>query len=70
MTMFGEEGEEVSARRPAERSDVIAVLRDHGISGAVATVLWTAARDLRTRTRRRGIEQAVTLDIGDGLPVG
>jgi hypothetical protein len=68
--MLGEDGEGVSERKPAKRSDVIAVLRGHGISGSVAAALWTVARDLRTRTRRRGIEHAITLNIDDGLPVG
>jgi hypothetical protein len=68
--MLGEDGEGVSERRPAERSDVIAVLREHGISGTVAAALWTVARDLRTRTRRRGFEHASTLDVADGGPVG
>jgi proteasome lid subunit RPN8/RPN11 len=55
---------------PAERRDVISALRRHGISGAVAAILWTAAADLRRRTRRRGIEHAVTLDAATGQPVG
>jgi hypothetical protein len=68
--LVGDESEGSVDRNPANRGDVIAVLRRHGISGAVAAGLWTAARDLRTRTRRRGIEHASTLDAADGRPVG
>jgi hypothetical protein len=67
--VLGDEADEGTGRRPAERRDVIAALRRHGITGTVAAVLWTAARDLRPRARRRGIEHAVTLEAFDGRPV-
>jgi hypothetical protein len=68
--VLGDEGAGVHGRGPAGRADVIAALRRHGISGAVAAALWTTARDVRSRTRRRGIEHAVTLDADTGQPVG
>jgi len=64
------EGEGATVRKTAQRGDVIAALVRHGVSRTVAATLWTAAADLRRRTRRRGIEHAVTLDIADGRPVG
>ena len=62
--------QEGSGREPARRHDVIAALRRHGISGTVAAALWTTARDPVRRTRRRGIEHAVTLDAESGQPIG
>lgn len=59
-----------SVRAPAERAGVIAVLRRHGIPGTVAAELWRVAGDLRRRTRRRGVEHAVTLDAESGQTVG
>ena len=57
-------------RERQQRADVIAALRRHGISGAVAAELWRSARTLRSNTRRRGIEHAVTLEAVTGQPVG
>ena len=68
--MPDESGEGAGDRTPAERADVLRTLLRHGISRAVGAVLWTAAVDLTRRTRRRGTEHAVTLDISDGQAVG
>jgi len=67
-----EESEDVGRlpRVQAERHDVLAVLRRHGMSGSCAAAIWATARDLIRRTRRRGIEHAATLDTGDATPVG
>jgi hypothetical protein len=65
-----ESGEGAGDRTPASRDDVLRTLLRHGISRAVGAVLWTAAVDLRRRTRRRRIEHAITLDISDGQAVG
>lgn len=54
---------------PARRS-VVDALRAHGLSGAVAAAVWSVARRLVTRTRRRGFEHADTLDAVDGKPIG
>ncbi|MCC7368945.1 MAG: hypothetical protein IT306_11010 [Chloroflexi bacterium] len=54
---------ETQDKQPAARADVLTALRQHGLAGVVAAALWSAARDLRQRTRRRGIEHAITLDI-------
>lgn len=62
--------EDAQHRRPAERADALTALHRHGLSRAVSAALWTAAQDLRRRTRRRGIEHAVTLHAETAQPVG
>lgn len=51
---------------PAERRDVLDTLQRHGVSRAVAAELWRLARSLRSDTKRRKREYAVTLDSATG----
>ena len=67
--MPDESGEGAGHRTPASRDDVLRALQRHGISRTVGAALWTAARDLTRRTRRRGTEHAVTLDMANGQAV-
>ena len=55
---------------PADRRDVIAVLRTHGLSGAAAASLWTIGRGLVRDTRRRDREHSAMVDMESGSEVG
>ena len=59
----------VSDRTP-ERSAVVAVLRTHGLSGHAISQIWGLSREMRSRTRRRGIEYAATVNAETGTTVG
>ena len=56
-------------RSPA-RSEVVAVLRMHGLTGVAISQLWGLSRDMRPRTRRRGLEYAAMVNADTGTTVG
>jgi hypothetical protein len=55
---------------PAERQDVVAALRLHGLSALAAASLWTIARELIRDTRRRGREYSAMFDAERGVETG
>lgn len=55
---------------PAERRDVVAALRAHGLSGLAAASLWTIARELVRDTRRRSREYSAMVDAESGAEEG
>jgi len=55
---------------PAERRDVIAALRAHGLSALAAASLWRIARVLLLNSRRRGREYSAMVDAESGVQVG
>lgn len=56
--------------RTPERSAVIAVLRRHGLSGDAISQIWGLSREMRSRTRRRGLEHAAMVNVETGTTVG
>jgi hypothetical protein len=56
--------------RSPERTAVVAVLRAHGLTGSAIAQLWTLSRDMRRRTRRRGLEYAAMVNLETGITVG
>lgn len=54
----------------ATRSDVVGILRMHGLTGHAAASLWAISQALVRNTRRRGVEYSALIDAQSGLQVG
>src|SRR4051794_27374468 len=55
---------------PADRREVVAALRSHGLSADAAAALWMMTRRLTADSRRRGREYSVMVDAEFGVRVG
>jgi hypothetical protein len=57
-------------RGEAPRPELLALLRAHGLSAAVAARVAAVGATLRQRSAQTGVEVSTTLDLATGRPIG